>query len=166
LVLSDELGAKSHPELDTLDGRKTVKVGDPFGFELTSPDTPAYLYLIYLQADGAAVNLLPRSGSERALTPANTRIRLGEGQGKGPKFTATEPPGGEVAIAIASSRPIATLEALEQAGGRYYRLGAAEKGGDAEVGVRRVLSAINDGVRAEGADLVVSADVVLLTIER
>ena len=52
------------------------------------------------------------------------------------------PTGGEVVIAVASRSPIAQLEELEQAGGRYFRVGMANDPQD-----RRVLSALNDGLQ-------------------
>ncbi len=169
IVLADQITADEHPTLDTLDGRKTIKIGEMFGFDLTAPDYPSYMYLIYLQADGSAVNLMPRQGAERAQVPPNTRLRIGDPQVKGPHFRASDPPGREAVVAIAASHPIPQLEALEQSGG-LYRLATNDKGEDAASGVRRVLSAINDGVRAAtsdaNADAKISASVILMSIEK
>jgi len=171
LTLEAPLAAADRPRLNTLDGRTRLRIGDNFGFELRAPDYPSFLYLIYLQADGQAVNLLPRRGLVREQTPPGAVFRLGEPGGGGPKFRASEPAGDEAVIAIAARSPIAELEALEQAGGRYFRLGADEASATGEAtGDRRVLSAINDSLRARplpGAPpRRVAADVVFLNVER
>ena len=137
------------PKLATLDRQLSYRFGQSFGFTIETPDYPSFVYLIYLQADGKAVNLLPRNGPVRQQTGPRTVLRLGEPGSQGPHFRASDPSGYEVAVAIAARSPISELEELEREGGRYYKAGFDGRSatpGDAPD--RRVLSAVRDAMHA------------------
>jgi hypothetical protein len=148
LLTTETMSAVSDsPTLATLDGKETYSIGQTFGFKLETPNFPAFVYLIYLQADGQAVNLLPRLGPIRQQLPPRTIMRIGETGGPGPHFRAADPPGYEAVIAISARSPIAELEELEQKGGRYYKTGFDGRPGAAAAAEdRRVLSAIRDAL--------------------
>ena len=114
LALAAPLAAADRPVLRTLDGRTALAIGDRFGFELQAPNYPAFLYLIYLQADGQAVNLLPRRGPVREQVAPRAVLRIGDPARPGPKFTALGADRREVVIAVASRSPIAQLEELSR----------------------------------------------------
>jgi hypothetical protein len=171
MTLKKPLASDDRPRLRTLDGRTDIRIGSRFAFELTSPGYPSFLYLIYLQADGQAVNLLPKKGSVREQVAPNTVLRVGDPSVQGPKFKASEPPGKEAVIAIASRSPIAQLEDLEQSGGAYFKVGFDNEDGQGQNAEdRRVLSALEDGLETQpvlpGAPRQIGADIVFMNIER
>jgi len=148
LLTTGPLGAASDsPTLATLDGKGTYAIGQSFGFALKTPNFSAFVYLVYLQADGQAVNLLPRLGPIREQLPPQSILRIGEPGGPGPHFRAADPVGYEAVIAISARSPIAELEELEQKGGRYYKIGFdGRPGASTSAEDRRVLSAIRDAL--------------------
>jgi len=126
LTLAEPLQAPVLPKLATTSGRTTLHYNDTMGLTVTAPDFPSFLYLVYLQADGKAVNLLPRRGQMRQQTPPGTVLTFGDGQEGRARFKVSPPSGTEAVIAIAARSPIAELEALES-DGAIYKVAAAAK---------------------------------------
>jgi len=131
LTLDQPLGAPSRPKIafDGGDGDK-VKFGDLVGFSVTAPDFPSFLYVVYLQADGMAVNLVPRGGPLRKQLAPGAVLKFGDGKEGRQKFRAAAPAGPEAIVAIAARSPLAQLEALETGGTGQFRLAAGQQ--DAE----------------------------------
>jgi Papain family cysteine protease len=123
LHLRVPLRASSRPTVTTISGNTTLKVGDTFGVRIKAPDTPMFLYAYYLEDDGTIVNLLPRRGPLREMTPAGAEILLGDGHVGRPTFRVTplktdtgrdvDERGHEAVIVIAARAPIDELEAEE-----------------------------------------------------
>jgi serine/threonine-protein kinase len=65
------------------------------------PDWPAHLYLAYFMKSGEVANLVPS-----ALQRPGARIRLGEPSGNFTGWEVDEPFGTDLAIVIASDRPL------------------------------------------------------------
>lgn len=125
-VLAGPLAAASLPKLATTAGKDSFHFGDTLGLTVTAPDFPSFLYLVYLQADGKVVNLLPRRGAIRQQTAPGTVLTFGDGEQGRARFRVGPPKGTEAVIAIAARSPIAELEALE-ADGAIYKVAAATK---------------------------------------
>lgn len=131
LYLLEPLRAPSRPQVTTLSGKTALRVGESLGLKIVSPDIPAFLYALYLEDDGTVVNLLPKRGVMRTMTPANTEIVLGDGQAGRPKFTASalkaadervpEERGHEAVIVLAARAPISELDDLETENSPLYR---------------------------------------------
>lgn len=154
LHLREPLGAPSSPTVTTLSGKQMVKVGDTFGFKITTGDNPSFLYAFYLEDDGTVVNLMPRQGAIRPMTQAKTVILLGDGQNGRPTYRATPlkntstretgERGFEAIVVIAGRAPIDELELLENPDAGVYR-GAARAAADGNGPPDRLmLSAIRD----------------------
>jgi hypothetical protein len=78
--------------------------GDRFGVTASTTADKPYLSIIYLQADGSAVELYrgqPQPDRKRRLTAS-----IGTSGGKERRFEVSEPLGHEVIIAIASAQPL------------------------------------------------------------
>jgi uncharacterized protein DUF4384 len=118
IILGEALKAPVRPKIRVLPGQ-TLKIGDYLTLEITAPDYPAYLYAVYLQADGTAVNLLPRDNLLlRAQQPPGWKVILGNDK---PRFKVSPPAGDEAVLVVAARSPIQELEALEKASGRPWR---------------------------------------------
>jgi hypothetical protein len=126
LTLAEPLSAASLPKLTATSGKTTLHFNDTLGLTVTSPDFPSFLYLVYLQADGKAVNLLPRRGAIRQQTAPGTVITFGNGEQGRARFRVSPPSGTEAVVAIAARSPLAELEALES-DGAIYKVAAAAK---------------------------------------
>lgn len=112
-TLAVPLAASSLPAIQTTSGRSTFHFGETVSLTVTAPDFPSFLYLVYLQADGKVVNLLPRRGGMRQQTPPRMTLTFGDGEQGRTRFRAGPPQGTEMVIAIGARSPIAELEALE-----------------------------------------------------
>jgi hypothetical protein len=123
LHLRAPLRAPSRPTVTTLSGKTTLQVGEHFALKIKAPDIPTFLYAYYLEDDGTIVNLLPRRGPLREMTPAGAEILLGDGQVGRPTFRVTplktatgrdkDERGHEAVIVISARAPIDELEAEE-----------------------------------------------------
>lgn len=80
--------------------------GETIKIEVTTPSTPSYLYLTYVQADGHAVHLTRPKGSRDEPVPANTHLVFGDGQAGRDHYKVGPPYGPEVVVAIATPRPL------------------------------------------------------------
>jgi hypothetical protein len=84
--------------------------GENIRIEVTTPNTPSYLYLTYVQADGHAVHLTRPAGRRAAPIPANTRLVFGDGQAGRDHYKVGPPYGPEVVVAIATPQPLFDAE--------------------------------------------------------
>lgn len=82
-------------------GRQPLQKGDLVRFDVQMPDWPAHLYLAYFMKSGEVANLVPST-----LYPAGARTRLGEPQGSFTGWEVDEPFGTDLAVIIASDRPL------------------------------------------------------------
>ena len=80
--------------------------GQVIAIEVTTPASPSYLYLTYIQADGNAVRLSPAPGQAATPLPPRTRLVFGDGQDGRDRYKVGPPYGPEVVVAIASLRPL------------------------------------------------------------
>lgn len=169
LTLEEPMAAPSRPHIEMLAGRDRFRFGDVMGFRVTSPEFFSYLYVVYLQADGTVVNLVPRQGPLRRQVPPGTILRFGDGRNGRQTYEAQPPAGSEAIFAIASRSPIAELEDLEDGQGGQFRLAAGIEGGEgASAEDRLYLSILRSGLAKmpDGKALrrEVTADVVHLRI--
>ena len=117
------LSAPQAPVIRMLEGRQFLKIDDSLAFRVTAPEFQAYLYVMYLQADGTVVNLLPRSGDRyRRKTSPGTTLVFGDGKNGRPRYSAAPPAGAEAVIVLASRSPIRILEDIEDPVSGEYRL--------------------------------------------
>ncbi len=80
--------------------------GETITIEVTTPNTPSYLYLTYVQADGHAVHLTSPKGSRAEPIAPNTRLIFGDGQAGRDHYKVGPPYGPEVVVAIATPQPL------------------------------------------------------------
>jgi hypothetical protein len=126
-TLDDPLNQRSRPEIRMDSGKDKFTFGDVMSFSVKAPDFHSFLYLIYLQADGTVVNLVPRRGPLREQLAPGATLHFGDGKDGRQTFRASAPAGAEALIAIASRSPLAALEKLEDEKGGQYRLSAASR---------------------------------------
>lgn len=129
LTLREPLRRPSRPSITLVGGDRTLKVGERYSFQVTTPDQPGYLYVVYIEDDGTVVNLLPRRSPLRAQLEGRSTVTFGDGKSGRPTFKVTQPKGldaagtlrqpsdpergHEAVIAIAARAPIDELEELE-----------------------------------------------------
>lgn len=171
LTLREPMRAASVPKAATKSGSTIAKVGSTISFTITPPNFPAFLYAVYLQADGKVVNLMPRRGAMRPqVRPelGSQPIAFGDGQDGRPTFRVTKPTGHEALIVLAARSPIAELEALEATDGAFFQLASASRDKSAPQD-RLFLSILRSGMlaRPEQGALAreIAADVLHITIE-
>lgn len=173
LSLTEPLGASDRPKVHLLSDATEVAFGQSLAFEVTTPNFPAFVYLVYLQADGSVVNLVPRVGPIRKQYPPHSVLTFGDGKDGRQRFTAVAPAGAEAIIAIAARSPIFQLEELENSddGGQYTLPEWSMPDGDEGMGDRQFLTALRAGMeeRPEADENVlareISADVLHITIK-
>ena len=134
----------SAPRVQLLEQRSHVSFGASLAFEVVSPDFPSFLYIVYFQADGSVVNLLPRLSSIRAQHLPGTRLLFGDGRQGRQTYTASAPAGTEMIVAIAARSPIQELEELESLEYRQFVPGGSP------IDQSRFLSALDAGMRDAG----------------
>lgn len=169
LTLDQPLGATARPRIALESGSEKVKFGDLVGFSVTSPNFPSFLYVVYLQADGTVVNLVPRNGPLRQQLAPGTVVRFGDGKEGRQRFRAAAPAGPEAIVAIASRSPLGQLEALETDGKGQFRLSAGDRAKDAKDAQDRLYlsqlrAALAETPDAQQSAREVTADVVHLTV--
>jgi hypothetical protein len=166
LTLDEPLLSASRPKITLSAGTEQKKFGDVVGFSVTSPDFPSYLYVVYMQADGTVVNLVPRRGPIRKQLAANTTVTFGDGKDGRQTFRASAPAGTEAVVAIASRSPLQQLEDLEKDGKGQFRLSAGTKGSNADdrLYLSQLRSALAELPDSTIAKRDVTADVLPLTI--
>lgn len=80
--------------------------GETIRIEVTTPNTPSYVYLTYVQADGNAVHLTRPPGRGPTPLPPNTRLVFGDGEDGRDHYKVGPPYGPEVVVAIATPQPL------------------------------------------------------------
>ncbi len=110
-----------------------MHAGDKFGVAAsTTPDKP-YLSIVYLQADGSAVELY--RGEPAPGADGKRAVVLGTGGPKAMRFEVASPYGDEILIALASAQPLFGVELRTYATERQFltalraHLLAAPRGG-------------------------------------
>lgn len=93
-----------------------MRAGDKFGFVARASDAQPYLSIVYLQADGSAVELYRGQPGGHAVT-------LGTGGAQQLRFQVGAPYGNEVLIALASARPLFGAELESYATERQFLTG-------------------------------------------
>lgn len=167
-TLDRPLAEPSTPRIRLLGGSADLAYGDSLAFEVTAPDFASFLYIVYLQADGTVVNLLPRRGPVREQVPFGESFVYGDGRQGRQTFTVQPPAGAEAIVVISAHSPIAQLEDLEGAGGGQFTMPVSADGGTDVANDRYFLTALRAGL-AERPDETrlpreVSAAVLHLTI--
>ena len=106
LTFKDAFAETGAPDLRLRGDKRLYKKGEPLIVEVTTPPTPSYLYLVYVQASGGVVYLVQPRGPAPTPQPQARKIVLGDGSAGGPKFTIDGPYGDEMILAIASQSPL------------------------------------------------------------
>lgn len=107
------LSSNAKPGLRLLSNKTRVAFNESLAFEVKTPDFYSYVYIVYLQADGAVVNLTPRIGQLRRQHQPGSTILFGDGSSGRQLYTASAPAGSEAIIAVTSRSPIDSLDTLE-----------------------------------------------------
>jgi len=84
-------------------GSPPLVKGELMRLDVQMPDYPAHLYVAYFMNSGMVAHLVPSQ-----LQPAGVRIRLGEPRGNFGGWEVDDPLGTDLAIVIASDRPLFT----------------------------------------------------------
>ncbi|GAB4527488.1 MAG: hypothetical protein Tsb0019_29530 [Roseibium sp.] len=167
-TLDRPLAEPSRPTIRLLGGSADLAFGDSLAFEVTAPDFAAFLYIVYIQADGTVVNLLPRRGPVRRQVRFGETFVYGDGRQGRQKFTVQPPAGSEAIVVIAARSPIGQLEDLEAGGSGQFAMPVSAEGGSAIADDRFFLTALRAGMaeRPEETRLPreISAAVLHLTI--
>lgn len=168
-TLDPLLAAPSRPEIRMLGGNTRLRYGDSLAFRVTAPGYASFLYIVYLQADGTVVNLLPRRGPLREQARAGEAFLYGDGRQGRRKFTVSPPAGTEAIVVIAARSPLRQLEDLEDLNGGQFQLPAGAQGAGGDADDRVFLTALRAGM-AEQPDRQslprdMSAAVLHVTIE-
>lgn len=82
-------------------GRLPLQKEELMRLDVQMPDWPAHLYVAYFMHSGEVANLVPST-----LQQASAQVRLGEPQGTFPGWVVDEPYGTDLAVVIASDRPL------------------------------------------------------------
>lgn len=91
------------PELNKL---VQYREGDKLMLELVTPDFSSYMYVDYFMLNGTVVHMLPENNRPLVKTPANKRIKIGEG-GKGKQsWEISAPFGRELITIVATKQPL------------------------------------------------------------
>ncbi|MEO3473497.1 hypothetical protein AAFN86_16645 [Roseomonas sp. CAU 1739] len=82
-------------------GRLPLQKEELMRLDVQMPEWPAHLYVAYFMHSGEVANLVPST-----LQQASAQVRLGEPQGNFPGWVVDEPYGTDLAVVIASDRPL------------------------------------------------------------
>ncbi|WP_456307022.1 hypothetical protein, partial [Neoroseomonas alkaliterrae] len=121
-LLRPFLGPPGAPPSVSVVGRLPLQKDELMRLDVVMPDWPAHLYVAYFMHSGEVANLVPS-----ALQQAGAQIRLGEPQGSFPGWIVDEPYGTDLAVVIASDRPLfgATRPVVERQADYVAALAAA-----------------------------------------
>lgn len=100
-LLRPVLGPAGVPPSVSVIGRQPLQKEELMRLDVTMPDWPAHLYVAYFMHSGEVANLVPST-----LQQPSAQIRLGEPQGNFPGWVVDEPYGTDLAVVIASDRPL------------------------------------------------------------
>lgn len=145
-TLDRPLAEPSRPTIRLLGGSADLTYGDSLAFEVTAPDFASFLYIVYLQADGTVVNLLPRNGPVRQQVRFGETFIYGDGRQGRQKYTVSPPAGSEAIVVIAAHSPISQLEALEARGGGQFSMPVSTGGQSGLADDRFFLTALRAGL--------------------
>ncbi len=95
------LGPAGAPPSVQVVGRQPLQKGELLQFDVQMPDWPAHLYLAYFMKSGEVANLVPSTYYQ-----AGARLRLGEPTSTFTGWEVDEPFGTDLAVVIASDRPL------------------------------------------------------------
>ncbi|MBR0667897.1 protein kinase [Roseomonas hellenica] len=95
----------SAPRVSVL-GTMPLAKGQFVRLDVQMPDWPAYIHLAYFMNTGEAAQLVPSPLVPSTLQQPSARLRLGEPRGNFPGWEVDEPFGTDLAIVIASDRPL------------------------------------------------------------
>ncbi|WP_299967489.1 hypothetical protein [uncultured Roseobacter sp.] len=107
------LTSNAKPGVRLLSDKTRVAFKESLAFEVTTPDFFAFVYVVYLQADGSVVNLTPRTRLLREQYRPRSTILFGDGVAGRQLYTASAPAGSEAIIVVTSRSPIDSLDTLE-----------------------------------------------------
>ena len=121
-LLRPVLGPAGAPPTVAVVGQQPLQKDELMRLDVRMPDWPAHLYVAYFMHSGQVANLVPS-----ALQQPGAQIRLGEPQGSFPGWIVDEPYGTDLAVVIASDRPLfgATRPVVESQAEYVAALGAA-----------------------------------------
>jgi len=121
-LLRPLLGPPGAAPMVSVVGRLPLQKDELMRLDVHMPDWPAHLYVAYFMHSGEVANLVPS-----ALQEAGAQIRLGEPQGNFPGWIVDEPYGTDLAVVIASDRPLfgATRPVVESQADYVSALAAA-----------------------------------------
>jgi len=145
-TLDRPLTEPSRPSIRLLGGYADLAYGDSLAFEVTAPDFASFLYIIYLQADGTVVNLLPRRGPVRRQVGFGESFIYGDGRQGRQRYTVQPPAGSEAIVVIAAHSPIAQLDELEGENGGQFSMPVSAQGGASIADDRFFLTALRAGL--------------------
>lgn len=100
-LLRPVLGAAGVAPTVSVIGRLPLQKEELMRLDVQMPDWPAHLYVAYFMHSGEVANLVPST-----LQQASAQVRLGEPQGSFPGWVVDEPYGTDLAVVIASDRPL------------------------------------------------------------
>jgi serine/threonine-protein kinase len=100
-LLRPMLGPAGVAPTVTVVGRQPLQKEELMRLDVQMPDWPAHLYVAYFMHSGEVANLVPST-----LQQAGAQIRLGDPQGSFPGWVVDEPYGTDLAVVIASDRPL------------------------------------------------------------
>lgn len=121
-LLRPLLGPPGAAPMVSVVGRLPLQKDELMRLDVHMPDWPAHLYVAYFMHSGEVANLVPS-----ALQQGGAQIRLGEPQGNFPGWIVDEPYGTDLAVVIASDRPLfgATRPVVESQADYVAALAAA-----------------------------------------
>jgi hypothetical protein len=100
-LLRPMLGPAGAAPTVTVVGRQPLQKEELMRLDVHMPDWPAHLYVAYFMHSGEVANLVPST-----LQQASAEVRLGEPEGSFPGWMVDEPYGTDLAVVIASDRPL------------------------------------------------------------
>ncbi len=100
-LLRPVLGAAGVAPTVSVVGRLPLQKDELMRLDVQMPDWPAHLYVAYFMHSGEVANLVPS-----ALKRPGEQLRLGEPEGTFPGWMVDEPFGTDLAVVIASDRPL------------------------------------------------------------
>lgn len=119
-ALEVPMTSNDKPRVSLLSEAAEVAIDGSLAFQVTTPGFYSFVYVVYLQADGSIVNLMPRRALLRQQHPPRTQLFFGDGQEGRQTYTASHPIGTEAIVAVTAASPIEVLEDLESgAAGQY-----------------------------------------------
>lgn len=170
MTLAAPMQAAGLPKVTPISGSSDIGMGEDIAFRVETPSFPSFLYLVYLQADGTVVNLMPRGGPIRRQHAPGTVLTFGDGQEGRQRFYAVPPSGPEAVIAIAARAPIFELEDLEDLNSGQYRIsGTLPRDAEGKIAEDQVfLTVLSEALNArpdpDNLAREISADILHLTI--